>query len=87
VSLSSGENWYYKLKQDHYDVVVNVSKVKLYLQQVVEAHRFMRRRGSSHFLGNRLTDGGGVVSLMHRTLRLLSHFRTPCFLILNAIKF
>jgi hypothetical protein len=29
----------------------------------MEAHRVVRRRGSYIFLDNRLTDGGGVVSL------------------------
>jgi hypothetical protein len=41
-------------------------KVKLSLQQAVEAHRVVRRRGSHIFLDNRFTDGGEVVSLMRR---------------------
>jgi hypothetical protein len=41
--------------------------VKLSLHQGVEAHRVARRRGSTHFLDNRLTDGGEVVSLKLRS--------------------
>jgi hypothetical protein len=39
-----------------------IKKVKLSLQQTVEVHRVVRRRGS-HFLDTRLTDGVKVVSL------------------------
>jgi hypothetical protein len=39
-----------------------VKKAKLSLQQDVKGHRVVRR----HFLDNRLTDGGEVVSLMRR---------------------
>jgi hypothetical protein len=38
----------------------------LSLQQAVEAHRVVRRRGFHIFLDNRLTYGGEAVSLMHR---------------------
>jgi hypothetical protein len=41
-------------------------KIKLSIWQAVEAHRVVRRRGPPHFLDNRLTDGGEVVSLMRR---------------------
>jgi hypothetical protein len=38
------------------------SKVKPSLEHAVEAHRFVRRRGSQIFLDSRFTDGGEVVS-------------------------
>jgi hypothetical protein len=41
-------------------------KLKLSLWQAAEAHTVVRRRGSQHFLDNRLTDGGEVGSLTHR---------------------
>jgi hypothetical protein len=44
-----------------------LKKAKLSLYQAVEAHRFVRRRGSNIFLDNRLTDGGEV-SLTRRPL-------------------
>jgi hypothetical protein len=40
-----------------------VKAEKLSLYQAIVAHRVVRGRGSHHFLGNRLTDGGKVVSL------------------------
>jgi hypothetical protein len=41
-------------------------RVKLSLQQAVEAHRIVRRRCSHIFQDNRITDGGEVVSLTRR---------------------
>jgi uncharacterized protein YllA (UPF0747 family) len=32
----------------------------------VEAHKVVRHQGCPHFLGNQLTDGGEVVSLMQQ---------------------
>jgi hypothetical protein len=43
-------------------LTVKIEKVKLSLQQAMEAHMVVRRKGSH----NRLTDGGEVVSLTHR---------------------
>jgi hypothetical protein len=40
-----------------------INKVKLPLSQAVETHTVVRRWSSPHFLDNRLTDGGEVVSL------------------------
>jgi hypothetical protein len=42
--------------------------IELSLQQTVEVHRVVRRRGSRlpHFLDNWLTDGDEVVSLTRR---------------------
>jgi hypothetical protein len=45
---------------------LGVKKVKLSLQQTVEAHRVVRRRGFHISLDNPLTDGGKVVSLTLR---------------------
>jgi hypothetical protein len=41
-------------------------KIKLPLQQAVEAYSIVRRRGSHIFLDNRLTDGGEFVSFTGR---------------------
>jgi hypothetical protein len=46
--------------------VFNKVKVKLYLKQIVEAHKGYETSRLPHFLDNRLTDGGEVISLMCR---------------------
>jgi hypothetical protein len=40
------------------------------MEQAVEAHTFVRRRGSQHFLDGQLTDCGEVVSLRRRPVAL-----------------